>query len=181
MRQALLLCGGPGTGKTTLIKEALTQKRIRAGGFYTEEIRSGGWRQGFRLVTLDGETATLAHTSFPGPYRVSRYGVDLSALDQVGVPALRQATREREMVVIDEIGKMELCSEAFREAVTEALGSGKKVVGTIMLAPHPWADRIKGHPQVEVVMVTRANREQVAQRLARWLEAEGRPVKKGDP
>jgi nucleoside-triphosphatase len=170
MKQAYLLTGPPGVGKTTLIKEAITAIEQRAGGFYTREMRSQGVRQGFEIVTLDGASAILASIDFHGPCRVSKYGVMADNLDNVGVAALRRAIKECAIVVVDEIGKMELFSPAFREAVLEALDSGKKLLGTIMLAPHPWADRIKQDPRVEVVMVSRANHQQVAQELLAWLK-----------
>ncbi len=61
MRQVYLLTGRPGTGKTSLIKQAVAVVGGMAGGFYTEEIRSGGVRLGFRVLTLDGQSAILAH------------------------------------------------------------------------------------------------------------------------
>jgi nucleoside-triphosphatase THEP1 len=95
--------------------------------------------------------------------------VDTDAFDRVGVAALRQALKESDLVVIDEIGKMELLSPEFREAVTQVLDSGKKVLGTIMLNPHPFADEIKRHPEVEVLLVTRDNRPQVMNKVLNWL------------
>ena len=135
MKQAYLLTGKPGVGKTTLIREALSQAKKTPGGFYTREIRSQALRQGFEIVTLDGLTAVLAHVSFESPYRVSKYGVNVDNLNSVGVAAIRRAIKECDLIVIDEIGKMELLSLDFREAVLEALGSSRKVLGTIMLPP----------------------------------------------
>lgn len=172
MRQALLLTGAPGTGKTTIIKEALAKAGVKAGGFYTQEIRQQGIRQGFEIVTLKGERAVLAHISVHSRFRVSKYGVDISSLEQVGVSALRQATSQCDIVVIDEIGKMELFSAAFKEAVLEALASGRKVLGTIMLPSHLWADQIKTRPEVEVIQVTRENRQEVLGKVLRWLGGE---------
>ncbi|MFH1482735.1 MAG: nucleoside-triphosphatase [Chloroflexota bacterium] len=168
-KTACLLTGGPGSGKTTLIKEALASYSGGAGGFYTEEIRAGGVRQGFRLVTLEGETAVLAHVDFPGPFRVGKYGVDVAALERVGVKALRKALEEKRLVVVDEIGKMELFSTAFQEAVARALEMGR-VLGTIMLAPHPVADRIKALPQVRVLLLTRSNFQACLQEVRAWLQ-----------
>ena len=91
MKQVYLLTGRPGTGKTSLIKQVAAQMKGKAGGFYTEEIRSRGTREGFRLVTLDGAEVILAHVNFHSPYRVSKYGVDIDGLERVGVPALYQA------------------------------------------------------------------------------------------
>jgi nucleoside-triphosphatase len=169
MKRVLLLTGKPGTGKTALIKEALARTKVTGGGFYTEEIRTGGIRQGFRIVTLDGREAILAHVSISSPYQVSKYGVDTDSLNRIGVSVLRRALRESDLIVIDEIGKMELLSPQFREAVTQAINSGKKVLGTIMLNPHPFADEIKRHPEVEMLLVTRDNRDEVTKKVLNWL------------
>ena len=175
MRQVYLLTGRPGTGKTSLIKQAIAELEVRAGGFYTEEIRSQGTRLGFRLVTLDGHQAILAHTDLGKRYRVGKYGVDIESLEQVGVAALYHAAQHRDLVVVDEIGKMELFSVGFREAVSQIIDSGKRVLGTIMLHPHPWADAIKRQSQVKLVTVTRANYSQVLDDLREWLNATKSP------
>ena len=163
------MTGRPGSGKTALIKEALANTKPKAGGFYTEEIRTGGMRQGFRIATLDGREAVLAHVDISSPHRVSKYKVDIGALDRVGVSALRQSLTEADLVVIDEIGKMELLSPGFREVVTQAMNSGKKVLGTIMLDHHPFADGIRRHPQAEVLLVTSDNRTEVMKKVLDWI------------
>ena len=172
MKKVLLLTGQPGAGKTALIKEALANTRVNAAGFYTEEIRTGGIRQGFRIVTLDGQEVILAHVEISSPYQVSKYHVDTAALDRVGVSALHLAVREFGLIVIDEIGKMELLSPQFRETVMHALNSQKKVLGTIMFNPHPFADEIKHHPEVETLLVTRDNRDDVMEKVMNWLSEE---------
>jgi nucleoside-triphosphatase len=170
MANVYLLTGSPGAGKTTVIRQVIARSKVKAGGFYTEEIRSGGTRQGFRIVTLDGQDAILAHVDSDSRYRVSKYGVDIQNLDNIGVAAVNQAIDESDLIVIDEIGKMELFSPRFKEAVLKAIGSGKKVLGTVMLSPHPFADDIKRHPKVKVIQLTRANHEQVLREILDWLK-----------
>lgn len=167
--QHLLLTGRPGTGKTSLIREAVARAKVKAGGFYTEEMRRGGIRQGFRLVTLDGREAVLAHVGFSSPYRVSKYKVDVDSLNRVGVSAIKQALIECDLIVIDEIGKMELLSPQFREAVQRAIDGDKRVLGTIMLNPNPFCDALKAHPGVRVLTVTGDNREQALAEISEWL------------
>ena len=169
MGRAYLLTGRPGVGKTTCLRRILDLVGRPAGGFFTEEVRRGSARVGFALVTLDGRRAVLAEAGRRGGPRVGKYGVDLDALDRVGVPAIREAVRAGRLVVIDEIGKMEMASDAFRAAVEEALRSEVPILGTILAAPHPWADRIKAHPAVTLVEVTLANRDALPAELARRL------------
>ena len=155
-----MLTGRPGVGKTTVIRAILARWEARAGGFTTEEIREGGRRTGFRLVTLDGAEGILARVNISSPYRVGKYGVDLHDLEEVGVVALNRAVRQPGvlLVVVDEIGKMELFSSAFREAVERALDSPKLVLGTVMARSHPWVDAVKARPDVNLVEVTTLNR-----------------------
>ncbi len=132
---------------------------VPAGGFYTEEVRRGGRRWGFRLVTLQGQAGILASVDMGGPHRVSRYGVSVDVVEGLGVPAMLEAARQGGLVVVDEIGKMELFSPRFREAVLSLLQEGRPLLGTVMFAPHPFADAIKARPDVRTFFFTREGRE----------------------
>lgn len=164
--QKVLLTGQPGSGKTTLIKRVLKELPERSGGFYTEEIRKRGTRVGFKIVTLDGDEAVLAHVDFTTPERLGKYRLDLSALEAVAVKAVRDAVRARGLVVIDEIGPMEIRSPTFRDVVGEALDSDVPVLATIFARPLPFTDAIKMRPDVTVIEVRRDNREKLVSELS---------------
>lgn len=170
MSQAFLLTGAPGSGKTTAIRRILERISFEAGGFYTEEIRTGGRRKGFRLVTLEGERAVLAHVDIQGAPRISKYGVDVEALERVGVAALRRACAQKPLVVIDEIGPMEMLSQAFREAVVEALESDRVVLGSIVRRGRGFAQAVKSRPEVQVIEIHRSNRDRLVEDLAKQVE-----------
>jgi nucleoside-triphosphatase len=178
MGRAFLLTGRPGVGKTTVIQAVVARLGMTAGGFYTQEIREQGQRTGFRLMALDGTSGILAGVNISGTCRVGKYGVHLHDLEQVGVQALRRAVERPEVttVVIDEIGRMELCSQAFRETVLAVLDSPKTVLATVMdraivgTLPHPWVDAIKARPGVTLVEVTLASRQSLPDRILHWLQ-----------
>lgn len=171
MGHTLLLTGHPGVGKTTVVKQVAAALGQQAGGFYTEEIQGPGGRKGFRLLTLDGRTAIMAHVDIRSRHRVGRYGVDISALDAVGVAAVRAAIEASEVtaVVVDEIGKMEMFSSEFRGVVIKAMSSHKVVVATIMQKEHTWASALKAMPQATVWEITKANRNEMPGRVVQWV------------
>jgi nucleoside-triphosphatase len=171
-RTAVLLTGKPGSGKTTLIRRLLACSKLEAGGFYTQEVRTGGARKGFEIVTLEGERGILAHVDIRGRQRVGRYGVDLHSLDTLGVSAILRAIEAGGVVVIDEIGPMELLSAKFRSAVLCALDRGGPVLGTIVRRSAPFTDRIKTRDDVQVIEVRPDNRDAVLDQVLAWLEGQ---------
>jgi nucleoside-triphosphatase len=169
MKRVFLLTGSPGSGKTTAIQEILSHLSCDAGGFYTEEIREGSKRTGFALITLDGRSGVLAHIRIRGAPRIGKYGVDLSVMDGIAVDSLTRAMIDEDIVVIDEIGPMELLSRMFREVVMQVLESDVLVLGSIVKRRTDFTDAIKRHPKVRVVEIDRTNREQIQADILEWI------------
>ncbi len=167
----LLLTGPPGVGKTTVIRTVLSGIKIKAGGFYTQEMRRGGRRVGFAMKTLDGEEGVLAHIDNRGGHRVGRYGVDISLFEAMALPALERALREKELIVIDEIGKMELFSWRFQEMVTRVLDQDERhLLGVIHQSREPFAESVKKRGAVEVIAVSRLNRNELPAQIITRLQ-----------
>jgi nucleoside-triphosphatase len=169
MSRTLILTGRPGIGKTTIIRAVIAQLGDRAGGFYTEEIRGPGGRKGFRLITLDGQSTVIAHVDFKSRSQVGRYGVKVDAIDQLGAGAIRSAVDRNPIVIVDEIGKMELFSSQFQSAVLKAVSGSKVVLATAMLNDEPWLTALKALPNVTVWEVTKSNRTRMVEQVLRWL------------
>lgn len=164
MREAknILLTGAPGVGKTTLITEIAARLReLHPVGFFTEEIREGGGRRGFSLVSLEGGRSVLSHVDCESPLTVGKYRVNLAAfeafLDSIFPPGLGAG-----VLIIDEIGKMECISGKFRELITELLDSDKPVIATIAKRGDAFIEGIKRRHDVVVYELTRSNRETMA-------------------
>jgi nucleoside-triphosphatase len=168
---ALLLTGVPGVGKTTVLRKVADEIRDRTlRGFLTDEIREGGARVGFRIETLGGESARLAHVRSRSRYRVGRYRVDVEALDRIVFSTLGRA-EPRAVYFIDEIGKMECFSTKFIEAVSCLLDSGQIVLASVARKGGGFIDGVKRRPDVELWEVTRGNRDQLPGRILAWLAA----------
>ena len=172
VNQKILLSGRPGCGKTTLIKRLVSHLAQSAGGFYTEEIRDRGMRVGFKIVTLDGDEVVFAHVEIPagaGLARLGKYRLDLSALEAVGVRAVHEAVQRGQLVVIDEIGPMEIRSPVFRDAVNEALDSKAPLLATIFARPLPFTEAIKSRHDLTLIEVRPDNRERLVSDLGEVL------------
>jgi nucleoside-triphosphatase len=154
----LLLSGPPGCGKSTLIERMVEQIGTRMTGFFTREIRSNRTRVGFEIVTMAGDRGVLAHVNLKSTVRVGRYGVDLDALERIAVPSMIP-TKPDEMVIIDEIGKMECFSPLFRHTLERTLDSSHSVVGSIAGKGDRFIEGIKNRPDVELILITTHNRD----------------------
>lgn len=165
----VLLEGKPGIGKTTVLKNfASGLSPVKAGGFYTEEIREKGTRVGFRIETIDGCSGVLSHIAFKSGPRVGKYRVNIPAFEKIGVKSLEKALDESEVILIDEIGKMELFSERFKEVILCCFDSNKPVVASVMAQSHPFVDSLKVRSDVKLLKVTKENRNQLTEIL--WQE-----------
>lgn len=167
--RVLLITGVPGVGKTTVIRRVAGRLQGRTrGGFYTEKVREGGQRTGFRLVDFEGNAFTFAHTGFGG-LRVSRYGVDVAALD-ARAEVLLAPRPDVAVYLVDEIGRMECLSPRFVAAVRRLLASGCLVVATVAKHGGGLIDEAKRWPGATLWEVSRANRDRLAGEVLAWIE-----------
>lgn len=162
------ITGNPGVGKTTLVKRVLAAIPLRAGGMITEEIRKCGYRMGFLVRDVaTGKEGFLAHRHLCDGPEFGRYRLCLRDLEEVGVAAIERAIEEAELVVIDEVGPMELKSSRFIAAVEKALASEKHLLVTVHRASnHHLAYRIR-HEVDQLIRLTQSNREEKTQEVIR--------------
>src|SRR3990170_4688403 len=129
------ITGLPGAGKTyALLKviEMLEADGLKVGGMITEPIVKRNRREGFYVMDYaTKEKRVFASREIESKTMVGRYGVDITALEEVGVNALRNATENADVIVIDEVGKMEVESPNFVQSVKDALDADKPLILTL--------------------------------------------------
>jgi nucleoside-triphosphatase len=171
----LLVTGKPGVGKTTLVERVLAELRgsLRVAGFTTAEVRDfSGERSGFTVRTLAGMHGELARVGLPSHVRVGRYGVQVEVFEHLALPEL--ARRDVDLLVIDEIGKMECASTRFCHALEEALDAEISVLATLGIGHLPFVQAIRERADVELLRLTERNRDAlVAEVCARLQKAAG--------
>ena len=166
----LLVTGPPRTGKTTLIRKVAETFSGRSfGGFYTGEIREGGRRMGFELVSFEGARAILADARIGGSCRVGKYGVDVAAFEAF-LGAIDLDALCHEFTIIDEIGKMEWYSPRFRSIVGSLLDGEKPLLATIALRGPAEIEAIKERSDVLIRVMDRENRDRMLPAICRELE-----------
>ncbi len=162
----ILITGFPGIGKTTLIIRLLeVLKDHQAVGFYTKEIRKGGSRRGFALIDLNGRKRILSHIGIKSSYRVGKYGVDIVGFEEFldGIAFFDLAT---DLVIIDEIGKMECLSGKFNMLLEKILDSEKSLIATIARKGAGVIEKIKLRSDIRLFEVTRYNRDNLVRDIS---------------
>lgn len=163
-----LLTGAPGTGKTTLVCKLARELRastVTVGGFFTREVRAPAGRVGFEVEDFRGHRALIAHVGWTSGCRVGRYHVDVAAFERIALPAIEQALSTADVIIIDEIGRMELCSETFTRTIDAIFSAAVPLVATVHARQHPVTDMLKERPGIELLELSATNRDEILTRL----------------
>ena len=165
----ILVTGPPRCGKSTLIERIVRRLDRPATGFFTRQIKEEGRRAGFAIDTLDGKRGILAHEGIRSRCRVGKYGVNLEDIDGIAVPSLI-SPRPEDLVVVDEIGKMECFSRLFRETLLRVLSSAHTILGSIALKGGPFIEEIKARNDVLLIHLSERSREEVFESVLEHLK-----------
>ena len=160
----IMLTGFPRVGKTTAIMKFLEKTKKTCSGFYTEEIKNQyGRREGFKVIGIStGEVGTLAHINVKSFRKVGKYFVDLEGFEEVALPEMDE---EAEIVIIDEIGKMELYSSKFKFQLLHNLNNENVLATITKKGGGNYVELMKKRADIELIELTKQNRDEVVKEL----------------
>ncbi|XP_066593856.1 cancer-related nucleoside-triphosphatase [Prorops nasuta] len=182
----LLLTGPPGIGKTTVCKkvsEKLKQRNCCYTGFYTEEVRGERHdRIGFDVISIQEPSKKLPLARAENilkpqqfsQFRVGKYHVFIDKFEEIALPILQSTDN---ILLIDEIGKMELFSNKFFDEINKLMDSKSKgfIVATIPLlnkVPQkylPFFKKLCNNESSKVINVNQQNRNDLSQEIVNMI------------
>ena len=168
MALRIAVTGSPGVGKSTLVLKVVQESKVKAGGMLARDKRVKDRRVGFEILDLgSGATGMLADETGTGP-QLGKYKVRMDDLENVGAKAIEDALKS-DLIVVDEVGPMELSSRRFVAAVEKAITSDKPMLVVL----HEWSQHIiarKIRKSFKVITATRDNRDQLVKEIAREIK-----------
>jgi len=164
----IAVTGSPGVGKSTLVAKVTSGTKFSVGGVLARDRRYKDRRTGFELLDLStGMVGILADESGNGP-QLGKYRVHMDELDRIGAQAVENALG-CDLIVIDEVGPMELSSHRFVLAIEKAIASPKPMLVVLhQWSNHRLAKKIRG--SFRVLTVTRENRDSLVDEIVQALK-----------
>ncbi|MFN7065072.1 MAG: NTPase [Aquificaceae bacterium] len=169
----IVLTGEPGVGKTTLIKKLVKALGEKVIGFWTEDVRDPKTkkRTGFRIVTTEGKSLLFASKVFTSKHIVGSYGVNLQRFESLALPILQRALEDKRIVVVDEVGKMELFSKPFKDLIRTLIYHQSKsfVISIPIRDVDPLVAEIRRLRGAVLFEITRENRDSLLEDILALL------------
>ena len=171
----ILITGPPKSGKSTMISELLrfyTEKNYKVYGFLTPEVKKDNNREGFDVQDIfTKETFPLARVSnYKTEFKLGKYSVFVKEFENYIDTLFNIENRAINLIIIDEIGKMELYSEKFQELIKKLFKSNIPLIATIgEKMSHSVKDYILRLPNITLLSLTRNNTEKVFQTILSLL------------
>ncbi|MFW9972046.1 MAG: nucleoside-triphosphatase [Candidatus Odinarchaeota archaeon] len=172
MDKKILITGPPRCGKSTLISKLIEyytiKKNYKIYGFLTPEVRESGNRIGFDIVDIfSNYVSQLARVGdFKTKYRVGKYNVFIKIFNEYLENVLDLDDEHIDLIIIDEIGKMELLSMKFQNFIKKIFSSNITVLATIGLKlNHPLKDYLLNLPFIKTLNLSKQNFQSIYEKV----------------
>ncbi len=154
MVSRILITGPPRCGKSTLISklfEFYSKKNFKIKGFLTPEVREKGKRIGFDIEEISSDIRIpLARIGdYKSKYKLGKYSVFIDEFENVISNLEKYNLEQVDLIIIDEIGKMELFSKKFQNFIINIFQGESNIIATIgKNIKYPYNKKIFNPPDV---------------------------------
>ena len=175
----IMLIGPRGAGKTTVAQGALAMLnglyllgRLSIRGYYTEPIGDPADPKGHAMHPVGHKPRKIAHVNSRKGPRVGRFRVDVEAFERHGVKALRDASEDPIIILMDEIGRFEVHAPKFVAEIHRCLDCANPVLGVLSAHGGPVVEAVAARDDVRFVAVEESSRDLLPAAIAHALVCE---------
>ena len=169
----IFLTGEKQVGKSTIIKKYLAKSGKSADGYityWTPEVNDKQDLQDLRLAPFNtGLQRVKSHiVAQRNDGRMIKPENIAGVFDLHGCDILSKSGK-KDLIIMDELGFLEAEAIVFQGAVMRLIDSSKPILGVIKPIRSEFLDKIRAHPNVELVEVTVENRDEVLNQLLKTV------------
>jgi nucleoside-triphosphatase len=157
----VLLTGRVQVGKSTALNRFIKSHGLSADGYRTY------WR--------DPDTLFIGPYGSTSPGRAAAITANykriplIETFDSYGTGLVRRSGK-KQLIVFDELGRLEIMSVAFTDAILEKFDGDKPILGVIKPEHNRFLDAIRAKPNVATIEVTLENRDNLDFEIRKYLD-----------
>jgi nucleoside-triphosphatase len=156
------------------IMDMLINDGMTIQGVLVNEIVEHGKLRGYSLFDINTKKrVNFADADIISRVKIDKLGVDTRLLEEILIPSLQKAREEADVIVIDEVGKLENVTKNIQKEIVETLKSEKPLVVTLhKKSRNPVLQEIKALEGIRVFDITPINRNLLPFRVVRVIKGE---------
>ncbi|MCL5790944.1 MAG: NTPase [Candidatus Thermoplasmatota archaeon] len=159
------------------IMEMLRNQGKDVQGVLISEINEQGKLRGYSLFDIyTKRKVNFAEVGIVSRVKIDKIGVDTKLLEEILIPSLQRARETADVIVIDEIGKLENTTKNVQKEINDTLNSTKPLIVTVhKKSRNPVLQEIRALEGVRVFDITPINRSLLPYRVMKVINGEESP------
>ncbi|MCL4350075.1 MAG: NTPase [Candidatus Thermoplasmatota archaeon] len=143
-------------------------------GVLVTEIMEQGKLRGYSILDIyTKRKIVFADTSISSRVKIDKIGVDTRLLEELLIPSLQRAVESADVIVIDEVGKLENTTKSIQKVINDALNSTRPILVTIhKKSRNPVLQEIRALEGVRIFDITPINRSLLPYRVMKVITGE---------